>query len=359
MKSIIFAVTNDLTYDQRMHRICGSLAQAGFAVELVGRSKKSSLPLAMRKYGQKRLRCFFESGKLFYLEYNIRLFFYLLFQTCDIICAIDLDTIVPCYLTAKLKGKKIVYDAHEYFSEVIEIVDRPLVKKVWEKIESYFVPRCNYAYTVSESIKNILDNKYGTNFRLIRNMASLEEYEPVVKQEKYMIYIGAVNAGRGLEQLIEAMRFIDSKLYICGDGDILNDLVSSVNQLGLKEKIRFFGYVEPEMLKVITRNAWLGFLLLDNSSPSYYYSLANKFFDYIHAGIPQVTVNFPEYQVINKQYKVAALIDLKVEEIVKATNKLLYDKEYYNELVNNAKLARIQLNWQNESKTLIELYEAI
>ena len=104
--SIIFTVTTDLTYDQRMIRICTSLANAGYTVLLVGRKMKTSLPLAAQPFLQKRINCIFEKGKLFYAEYNIRLFFYLLFKKMDCIGAIDLDTILPAYFIAKIKKIK-------------------------------------------------------------------------------------------------------------------------------------------------------------------------------------------------------------------------------------------------------------
>ena len=75
MKRIYFTVTNDLTYDQRMHRICTSLAENGYDVTLVGFIKKDSVPLKKEKFRQKRLSCLFKKGKLFYAEYNTRLFF--------------------------------------------------------------------------------------------------------------------------------------------------------------------------------------------------------------------------------------------------------------------------------------------
>ena len=96
MKHIYFTVTNDLSYDQRMHRICHSLAANGYLVTLVGRRLKTSLPLPSKSFEQKRLSCFFNKGFLFYLEYNTRLFFYLLGKRMDTVCAIDLDTILPC-----------------------------------------------------------------------------------------------------------------------------------------------------------------------------------------------------------------------------------------------------------------------
>ena len=77
---IIFTVTTDLSYDQRMGRICSALAEAGFEIELVGRKRKISKALKQKKYKQTRLFCWFDKGKAFYIEYNLRLFVYLLFQ---------------------------------------------------------------------------------------------------------------------------------------------------------------------------------------------------------------------------------------------------------------------------------------
>src|SRR5690349_15933931 len=104
MPRIIFTVINDLTYDQRMHRICNSLANDGYDVLLVGRKLKSSIPIRQEKYLQKRLGFVFTRGKLFYIEYNIRLFFFLLLKKFDIVCGIDLDTILPCYFISKIKN---------------------------------------------------------------------------------------------------------------------------------------------------------------------------------------------------------------------------------------------------------------
>src|ERR1051325_5728203 len=135
MKRLIFTVTNDLSYDQRMIRICTSLANTGYDVLLVGRKKKDSVALQSQPFKQRRLHCFFQKGKRFYAEYNIRLFFYLLFKKADLICAIDLDTILPCYRISKLKGIKRVYDAHELFCEMKEIVSRPDIYKTWKRME--------------------------------------------------------------------------------------------------------------------------------------------------------------------------------------------------------------------------------
>src|SRR5205085_11031060 len=92
MNQLVFTVTNDLNYDQRMIRICDSLYKSGYQVLLIGRKTKHSLSLRTQSFQQKRLRVLFTKGKWFYLEFNLRLFIYLVFKKADLICAIDLDT---------------------------------------------------------------------------------------------------------------------------------------------------------------------------------------------------------------------------------------------------------------------------
>jgi hypothetical protein len=98
-----------------MNRICSSLSAAGYSVVLVGRKLENSLPLQPKNFLQFRLRCIFNKGFPFYAEYNLRLFFFLLFRKMDAICAIDLDTILPVYLVSAIRGRKRIYDAHEFF----------------------------------------------------------------------------------------------------------------------------------------------------------------------------------------------------------------------------------------------------
>src|SRR3712207_504803 len=99
-----------------MHRICTPLAEAGYGVTLVGRKLPRSLPQETKASSQKRLPCFFQKGFFFYAEFHIRLFLFLLTRKMHGVCAIDLDTILPCLLVSRLKGIERVYDAHEFFT---------------------------------------------------------------------------------------------------------------------------------------------------------------------------------------------------------------------------------------------------
>ncbi|MFT3823170.1 MAG: glycosyltransferase [Chitinophagaceae bacterium] len=360
MKRIILTVTNDLNFDQRMVRICSSLAAAGYEVTLAGRLRPGSKPLPERPFKQKRLYCFFSKGKLFYIEYNIRLFFYLLFTRVDIVCAIDLDTILPCYYVSRIKKITRVYDAHELFCEMQEIVSRPRIYAFWKRVEQLTVPKFRNGYTVNQPIADEFKRMYGVDYAVVRNAPVLQPLSIPEKKEVYILYQGAVNEGRSFETLIPAMQYVNAPLLICGDGNFMEQAKALVAQYGLQEKVIFKGMIAPEELKKITLHAWVGVTLFEKTGLSNYFSLANRFFDYIHAGIPQLCVDYPVYNSINNMHPIGVLIeDTGIETIAKGLNTLLQNNELYYALQQNCLLVREQLNWQQEEKTLLNLYHKI
>ena len=363
---LLFAVTTDLCFDQRMQRICGSLAAAGYPVQLVGWQRPSSPPLTPQLYAQYRLRGWFQRGKLFYLEYNLRLFFYLLGQKAAAWCAADLDTALPVWLRARLGSQPFVYDAHELFTEVPEVVARPAVQRLWRWVEGFVVPRAQLAYTVGPALARVFEQRYGRPFAVVRNVSCLRAEEPLpvtVPPTGYILYQGALNMGRGLESLLDAMPRVAGHLVICGEGDLSAALRARAEKLGLlaSGQVEFRGFVLPEALREVTRHAAVGIMLLENIGLSYYYSLANKFFDYVHAGIPQVLIDFPEYRALNEQFDVAELVhDLRPATLALALNRLLRDEPArYQHLAENCRRAAPQLSWQHEEQVLLRLYKEL
>ena len=360
MKHIYFTVTNDLSYDQRMHRICNSLAHAGHKVTLVGRKRKCSLPLKEERFQQKRLRCLFDRGFLFYAEYNLRLFFFLLTRKMDGICAIDLDTILPALFISKLKNVPRIYDAHEYFTELKEVHTRPLVQKVWLNIERFAVPKFRHGYTVSDGLANEFQRKYKRDFKVIRNLPVLREWEPVERKDKFLVFQGAVNEARGFEYLIPAMKSIHCKLVICGDGNFMNQLKKLIQQNNVADKIELKGMMLPEELRQVARKATLGMGLAEKEGLNQFLALPNKFFEYIHAGLPQIAMNYPEYKKINDQLRIAVLLnDLSVDEVHETINRVMENDLLLEEMRRNCLKAREIFCWQNEEKKLIEFYQTV
>jgi glycosyltransferase involved in cell wall biosynthesis len=344
-----------------MQRIAGTMAAAGYTVLLIGRKRKDSIPLKTESYSQERLSCFFDRGFLFYLEYNLRLYFFLSFQKADIICAIDLDTILPVYLVTLLKRQKRVYDAHEIFTEQKEILTRPFIHSIWLMIERFAVPKFKNGYTVNHSIANELEKRYAVKYVLIRNLPKMYTLPVIPPQpEPWFLYQGAVNEGRCFETLIPAMKEVNAKLVICGKGNFFDQTKRLIKEHGVENKVELRGYVSPAGLLNLTPYAFAGITLFEREGMNQYYSLSNRFFDYTMAGIPQLCVNYPEYAVFNKEYPVAMLIDdTDSKTIVRSLNNLLEDAVSYKQLRLNCLKAREKWNWAHEQHNLIHFYNAL
>jgi glycosyltransferase involved in cell wall biosynthesis len=356
MKRIIISVTNDLYGDRRVLKVAQSCQKHGFDVLLIGRKLKKNVPLNL-PFKHKRLKLIFNHSALFYAAFNIRLFFLLLFSKVDILLANDTDTLLTNYLVSKIRRKKLVFDAHELFPEVPELAHRPKVKRIWEKIEDWIFPHLTHCYTVCQPIADYYNQKYNINMKVVRNVPYLLKYtgEKLLDYsgKKIILYQGALNVGRGLEWVIDAMPFIENAvLVIIGDGDIADELKKRINNLNVTDKVFFLGRIAGAELHKYTPSADLGLCLLENRGLNYYYSLPNRIFDYLQAGVPVLATDFPEIANIVKPHKTGILISH-------------YEPEYLAEVINDffakgfdtshfAETAA-EFCWEEEEKILLEV----
>lgn len=350
-------MTSDILYDRRMLRTIKAL-EGEFEIEVITQNLHREQP-EERSFEITKINSLFKHGLLFYAEYNLRIFVLLLVKSFDIICSVDFDTLPACSLAKRFKGKKLVFDAHEYFEESVEITDRRRVKSFWTWIGKVFVPTCNAAYTVSASIAEIYSKLHGLHFGVIRNLPNYEEFENWTSNHnaKIILYQGMLNEGRKLRDLVNASTLLphDFQIWIIGEGDISSELKEM--EAG---EVRFFSWVSPEELSPLTRQASLGFNLLDSKSQSYYYSLANKFFDYMHAGVPSINNNFPEYARINERYNCCFLYDSQdSEQLADFIEDSINKSAEWQEKAKNSRLAARDLCWDKEEKKLLHLFQCL
>jgi glycosyltransferase involved in cell wall biosynthesis len=357
-KKVSVSVINDLFTDQRVNKVCMTLKKNGFEPVLIGRKFKNS-PMVDREYETKRFSFLFNKGPLFYFFYNLRLFFYLLFNTPSILLANDLDTLLANYLVHKIKRVKLVYDSHEYFTEVPELQNRKLAKSVWNFLEKWMLPNIKYAYTVSPKISETYQKLYGIEMGVIYNFPSyVNEVNKAKQKEEYIIYQGALNVGRGLEELIKAMKYIDNyKLHLYGSGDIENELKQLAKQLNLEDKVLFFGRLSSEELIEKTKNAVFGVSIEKPMGLSYQYAVPNKIFDYLNSGIPVYYSNLNEVSNLLDGIEIGIkLSSYSPEVIASEMNEMLSSNKYLEWTKNALELSRLY-NWESQENKLLSYFE--
>lgn len=364
---IFVAVTNDLATDQRVLKVCDFLTENGFQVHLIGRRFSHSLSVKFLPYSTTRWNMLFKKGALFYAFYNIRLFFFLLFRKTPHILSNDLDTLLACACIKVFRKKTILYhDAHEYFTEVPEIVDRKFIQNTWKRIERFSFPKVDYLYTVNDSIAQLYQKKYNLEVDVVRNISSsknipvqeLKREDIGLKKDQFVgIIQGAgINIDRGAEEVVTAFGGLpEYKLLIVGAGDVIPQLKKEV-ETNKWNNIIFLPKQPYEKLMQITRLANVGFTMDKDTNINYKFSLPNKIFDYIHVGVPIVASDLIEVSKIIREHRVGLITDHKVENIITCIQKMASNKELIQEFKKNCIVASKKLTWENECKVLRKIY---
>jgi glycosyltransferase involved in cell wall biosynthesis len=145
-----------------------------------------------------------------------------------------------------------------------------------------------------------------------------------------------------------------------GTGDVLQILKNRVLELNLSGRVRFIPKVPWNELLKYTKSANAGLSLDKDTNPNYRYSLPNKLFDYISAGIPVIVSDLPEVRKVVEGNNCGIIISSVTPDAISiAIKKLRDDRNLLNRLKQNAAKASESLNWENESKKIIDFYKGI
>jgi len=368
-KRILISVSNDLVTDQRVRKQCNSLHKAGYEILLTGRLLKSSLEVD-RPYRTNRMKLFFNKGALFYAELNIRLFIKLLFKRADYLWANDLDTLPANYFLSLFKFRPLIYDSHEFFTEVPEIQGRSLVQNTWKFFERWMIRRPFVRITVNESIAELFKDRYGIPAPLVvRNLPEKTKFAPtelsrsdLLGSFSYALILqgNGINIDRGAEEVVIAMQYLDkTRLIILGSGDAIPNLKKLVEEMNLGERIMFFPRMPYEKMMSYSALCDLGLSMDKPNNINYKYSLPNKLFDYAKAGIPVYASNLVEIKRVFKKYPFGVTTDTHDPRVIaEELAELLQDSQKREEMKKWAQQASRELNWSRDFNPVIKKLES-
>lgn len=370
MKRACVSVTNDLATDQRVLKACDFLSRLGYKVTMVGVKRPGSLSVKHIKFNTFRFRMVFQKGFMFYAEYNLKLFFYLLFRRCNLFVSNDLDTLLPNFLVSRIRFTPLVYDSHEYFLGSTEIVERPFVRGFWRTIERMIFPGLKNVITVNHSIADLYEKDYGNRPRVVRNLPRRYKCSPSLTRKKLglpedkkiiLMQGGAINVDRGAEELIHAMKptfgLENVELYFIGGGDVWEKIKELVKFLHLERTVHFLPKMPYRKMMEYTCLSDLGVSLDKPVSMNYKYSLPNKLFDYLAAGTPVLASPLVEVKKVVEGYDVGMCIENhEPAHLAEMIKEMLSDEARYEKWRKNALKISEQMCWENEEKVLAEVY---
>lgn len=367
---VLIAVISDLATDMRVQKQASLLAEMGCKVTVLGRWRDNSIPFSISGIEVFRIRVPFRKGPAMYLSFNFMLLLHLLVRRFDLCISNDLDTLVPCFAVSRLFSKKLVYDAHEYFTGQHGLVEKSIRHRIWKIAEKKTVPRAKHMITVSSSIAELYRSEYGITPLVIRNVApSVAHLVPherslhsVGRDELLVVYQGSgINEGRGAEELIDAMALVEGvRLFIAGSGDIIDKIQQRALDSPAAGMIIFLPLLPWEEMMRYTLSSDAGLTLDTDTCMNQRYSLPNKLFDYIAAGIPAIASPLPEVSAVIRQYDCGVVLEeVSPEAIAGALLRLRDDRSLLSVLKEKARAARNVLNWEKEKLKEQEFFRSV
>lgn len=379
---VTMVLRNAYTHDTRVEKEARSLVAAGYAVTIVADGAEG-LPTREVKGGISVIRVPRLGRRipvLRYLRHRRNLMRALTATRPDIIHAHDSDTLDPVGGVARRLGVPYVYDAHDlWLGRIFRGRSRAylaLFKAYYRWVERTFLPRAAGWVTVSAPIARHLEREYRigpvevvanvperpTGTREVRDLRTLPGAERVPPDVPLILYLGLVISGRGIDELVAAMPMVsEAHLVFLGGGAHEPIIRAAAERLGVGDRMHVLPPVPPDDVIPYAASATVGVSAAVPTCLNYRYSLPNKLFQPMAAGVPMVASDFPQVAEVVADTDAGITVDMTdPAKIAAALNEVLADPERARRMGANARRAiETRFNWDVAGGTLVDLYRRI
>lgn len=293
----------------------------------------------------------------------------------DIYHAHDENTLLACYIAARLRRKPLIFEAHEL--PMSEISKRwPHLSALPAGIFAFIAPRCAGFITSSPHYVPKIQERYHVHeVTVTRNVPP---YRPVAKSDRLRqhlgldpnvriaLYQGGLQPNRTLDKLIHAAPFLGSDIVIVMMGPAEETTRAQLETLiateGVADRVKLLPPVPYEELLDWTASADIGLIVM---SPDYSEHirlfLPNKLFEYLMAGVPVLTSEVVAVAEVVRTCDVGEVISsLAPADVGVAITAMLGDSIGLARMRHNAlDAAQREFCWEKEKQRLIQLYQHI
>lgn len=376
---VAMLVRNRYTNDTRVEKEARTLVAAGHRVTILA-DDGPGLPERETREGSEVIRVPRRGPKvpgLRFAIHDLRLARRLRALRPTVLHAHDSNALVPVAIAARRLHVPFVYDAHDLW------LGRPrrersrlyfaLSRMYYDVVERMLVPRAGATITVSPPIVEHLRKRYrlravflvpnypditgGVTRRELRDLPGGDAIDP---EAPVVLYLGGLMAGRGLEQLVDAVGLLPSvQLVLLGSGVLEASLLGRAAERGAR--VHLLAPVPPAEIEAYAASADVGVNAIVGSSLNDSYALPNKLFHYMGAGIPVVASDFPQVRDVVEGARCGLIADTRRPgAIADAIRRILADPDEAAAMGARGRAAVAdRFNWSASASVLREVYDAI
>lgn len=277
----------------------------------------------------------------------------------DVVHAHDFNVLVLAAELAERGNARLVYDSHEWWSgRERHGRPTPLERARELRIERRIVAKADAVLTVSDGIAERLGKWRTTPVALVRNTFPLEyggadEAEALPDKPKGAVYAGRIGAARDIETLLSAAAALELDTVLMGKADR-----EFLPHLRLTEaSVRIEPARPVDGVDEVLRSVGISVVTLTDTCENHRLALPNKVFHAVRAGVPVVAADLPELRRLVTNYGIGALYRPGDAESMRgALAQVMND---YPGLCERVARARGELNWDQDSKELVRVYESL
>lgn len=293
-RKVLMLLSNPFLPDPRVEKEAKALASSGYEVTVLAWDRRGDKEPLFKGKGFQVLRIptRLAKGRFFVglPSFSLKVIWKGLRSNCQVVHAHDFDTLPQALVIAKVKGAKLVYDAHEHYAKMV-LLDMPkFVADRLDACEARLVRRADLVITANELIMEYLRPNVNGKEVVVMNCIDLPEMAAKVRpiREKLVLfYGGTLEPGRYILELLEAVEKEERCiLRIAGRGRFEPQVMEAESKC---PRIAFLGYLDQEAIIKETLAADAVVTLLDPSNENYRIATPIKLLEAMAVGVPVIT----------------------------------------------------------------------
>ena len=284
--------------------------------------------------------------------------------------------IPTCYIAARLRNKPFIVDTPELTLTDPRYARWPRLNVLARHMIRHMVSYSAGHITASPLYPQELSKLFGAKevtlilnvppYQLAAKNDRLRQHLKLGPEVRIALYQGYLQPDRQLERLIQAAAFLERDVVIVllgsGPEKTVSELKSLIVSEQVSDRVKIIPAVPYEELLEWTASANIGLTAVaPDQSLNNRLCLPNKFFEYLMAGLPVLSLQYDAIAEMIKRYDVGKILpSVAPEDIGAAINEMLADRDGLARMSANAlAAAKQEFYWEKESQKLLHLYEEI